>query len=732
MLRTENLRVDGEHLRQVDGFLKLGNNLGFSLDGSNDYFNIINANQTGLHAAHTNWTVEVLFRTQTSFAGDDTLAARWDGVTANSAYRLRINSTGFVVFEVSDGSTEESVTYATALTASTSYVAKASFSGTGGNSILRLRVYTDETTLLGAEATFTSTHSSLDNTAGTDTTIGAEDSGSDFFHGAISYVRMQDAEDTSAPSFALGSDVQGLWRGTLDATPELLDHSDPTGSSQNLNHMTANSLTSSDESSSVGRFMSPLLGVPSQVDLFKLSDGTELALINTFTRHYQFNGATDVWVDRTGATNLAGVAATGSHGGNFIDGTDKNVFVITNNVDQIKVRKTSGDSLGNLSSSLGATYLAKIYRSWGFRGNLYNITSGGTGFPTRHQWSSQNQIGDGDWDTTNDAQDLRDQPGAIIQCLDMRDAMLIYKERGAILAQALSGQFAPVWIYRTLYNGSFGLDAPMSLQKIDKGRHMYVGLGDVFIFDGNEPIGVGAKVFNEISNLIDSNLVKNAWAAYNNVWEQYHLFFPVSGDTYPATKWIYDIKKQAWFGPIPLSAMSKEFSAGGVISISSNPTWDDLTGSWAAQTWTWDTVTAEYPVRLTCRSDGIVYRGDVNTADWDGTDIDTRIDLPEVGFTERQSDGSTVRSMGRWQEVEVEGSFGSGTTLTLSTSVDEGSTWTSRGSPVSATFDSTVRRYVWYMDFIADKVRARVIKTGTATSSTFNRGRISGIPLEKY
>src|SRR3990167_5288399 len=114
LLRTKNLVGIKDQLQLVEGLVRRWLIPGHNLNGTDEYFNITNANQTNLHQTGS-FTVEVIIETPAAFGGDDTIAARWTGTTATNQYRLRINSSGVPVIEVSDGATEESLSHGTTL-----------------------------------------------------------------------------------------------------------------------------------------------------------------------------------------------------------------------------------------------------------------------------------------------------------------------------------------------------------------------------------------------------------------------------------------------------------------------------------------------------------------------------------------------------------------------------------------------------------------------------------------
>jgi len=735
MLKTSNMIGRRNHLKQVDGYSRRGSNIGFTLDGSNDYFTITHGNQTNLHQTGS-VTVSAIIKTHSAFSGDDTIVARWTGTTGTSQYRLRLENTGDVVFEVSDGSSAETVQTDTALSISTVYVISGSWSAANGS---KIQVWSSAGTRLQVKTASTSL-SALNSSTTPSTTIGAEHGGSDFFTGQIAYVMYKDAEVTATtlPTFLLDDDVQGLWRGALDATPKLIDYSYPSNT-QNANHMTPTSVTTANYSSACGSVVAQLIGEPQHIDNYGVTSSPTI-IVTTSLRTYQWDADLVSWVDHGGLTHLAGDTSQKAQGDNFNEGTDGSIYVITNHADQPKVRKTATDELGNLSSSL-STLTARIFRGFGTYGNLYNtsVTSGGTttNYPARHQWSSADQVGNGDWDIggTGDWTDLVDTPGQIMQVQLMGAQMMIYKERGAIIAQTLSGRAAPTWRYQTLYAGESGIVAANTLKNIGGRRQMFLGVGDIMIFDGRDITGTSEKVFNQITDLIKQDSINKSWAFYDEPRREYQLWFPSVNNTNPATYWVYNIPKKAWYGPVSPSTTEGEYVLGGFSPETDTLLWDDVSDSWDSQSIVWDQSQVAAQTRYVFTANGMAYKVADGGSSFDAGAIDTRVDFPELQLPEKMEPGTqqqmTARVFTRWEEVEIEASVGGSATLTLYYSTNEGGSYTSLGSPVATTYDGTIRRYAWYPDFVADKVRWRLDKTGSGTSITIGQARFVGLPLER-
>ena len=323
-----------------------------------------------------------------------------------------------------------------------------------------------------------------------------------------------------------------------------------------------------------------------------------------------------------------------------------------------------------------------------------------------------------------------------MQALQLGNQMFIYKERGAIIAQTLSGRAAPTWQYQTLYAGSSGILAANTLRNIGGRRQMFLGVGDIMMFDGRDIAGTSEKVFNQISDLVDVVDIHKSWAFWDEQRQDYQLWFPAGGTSNPARCWTYNVPKKAWYGPTEPNTTQGKYVLGEYSQELDILIWSDQSSSWDSSAITWDAeqVSEQTPYLFT--TSGMVYRVTGTSNLFDAGAIDTRLDFSELFFYEKQDPNAYrpptgSRVLARWEEVEIEAAVGSGATLTLQYSTDEGNNFTSIGSPVSTTYDSTLRRYVWYPDFVADKVRWRLDKTGAGTSIRIAGARFAGQPIER-
>ena len=703
ILRSQNMRPLEDKLIQVPGFAKIGNNQAFNF-ATDEGLHITDGNQTGLDFTG-DMTVEVLFKTHSAHSGDRTLVARYDGV---DGYRLYIEGTGDVIFEVEDaGGDIQAIQTTTALTVSTVYIAKATFTASSG--VSTLKIYTDATTV---QETVTGTDATVDdvgNTNSNETTIGMNDENAgsfgDFFTGLISYVRIQDAVEAGVPDFTDAStDVKGLWRSTLNGTPELIDHSG------NANDMASTNIAAADITQ-LGRVVPPLLGVPLSAYDITFASNSRTTVIHTTTRFYAWDTTTAAWQDY--GTDIAFAGDINS--GDFTSFDD--IHVITNL--NVQPQKWAGSAqITALSSSLGSTYLAKIYRTFGTRGHFFNVSDGGTTHRARHQWSAVGDIdsGSSDWDKVNDNTDLDTTVGQILNALQLGDNMFIYKDRGPIIQMSQTGIASPPFSYRTVTAVPTGLGAERTL--VSSGRsHYYLGVDNVYRFDGRTALPIGDKVLTELIFNLNPATIANAWGQWDPALRQYYLWVPQGEETYPAQAWIFDERTSAWNGPYkPTNITNNGFTLGGFLQESDDSIWSDIDISWSEAdfAWSFQNLQSLAPLLISTNNLGEVFKSSTLTGSFDGGAIESHIITRDFKSFNPQT---TAFGVVRWLRVEVAIAGSAGAGITLEYSTDSGDNWSSTQTAVEpTTFDNNIKRYMFYIDVVGERVRFRIGKTAASSS----------------
>jgi len=182
----QNMRIDADKIQQIPGYVTIGSNFGLTLDGTDDSLSVTDAAQTGLDIVGS-ITVEALIR-PTSVTGTQIIAAKWGNGVANQSYRLYLSGTS-LVFEVGDGTSQETHTGGTVLAINTVYRVK----GTWNVSGRELVTYVNGT----QEATAVTTTLTAIGAGGAAFRLGADNSAAsdavaNFFTGQIGYVRVSD------------------------------------------------------------------------------------------------------------------------------------------------------------------------------------------------------------------------------------------------------------------------------------------------------------------------------------------------------------------------------------------------------------------------------------------------------------------------------------------------------------------------------------------------------------
>lgn len=750
VLRSENLVPTDSGLRQTPGTILGGgtaqNDMGmkaFTLDG-NDY---AASSAAGLRLTGSQ-TVNVIIQPD-SVTGEQVIVGRWGSAAANRVFRLYLNGTT-LTFAVGDGTNPAvEISLASAAAISRVMMITAGFQATGSGTIyLRCQDSAgNDNNTTNAAVGFTALATSTE-----DFRVGADnEAGSigNYYSGKVGYLHYQSTYVVTNPSFEPIGLSQGLWRGEQSGGA-VLDEWNNSGSVRNLTitGTFVNAVIRPCAKQIVGtvlatgEFQAPADSFGTDRYPFAITERSIYVMREYVAGDKYFSNRKFPYTSPTGYDNnlVMGLAS----GDSFVDGTDgpclgwvvgETKSALGNAIQPQKIIGATGNS-GNMSTSL-ANYRASVFRSFGFRGNLYNLyeTTGPNRYDMRHLWSAQNQIGDGDWTVASDWTDLDEDPGAIINALRMGDSMMIYKERSSIIAQSLSGRSSPTWTYRTIIKTN-GLAAPRSLVALPTGPHIFLGNDDVYLFDGRIVKGLARGRVSTI--LLENAQGDEAYKFFGHYFpevEQYWLFYTKSdsGKAACSEGFCYSFKHDNWFGPLTfggnlsgavtssyINRASSGFKSGlpwhGVFLTAQEP--NDAT--WAFSSW----LLAHDPTQEAFNNNpNGSFAGPTAAA------ISTTLIFPRF---EVRDDKTQVPIRARFLEFEVEAAVDADATLTLSTSPDQQDTWTSQGSPaVNPGFDENYRRYTWYFDVESDQLDIRIVKTGNASDWKPISGRVGYVPMEQ-
>jgi hypothetical protein len=217
-----------------------------------------------------------------------------------------------------------------------------------------------------------------------------------------------------------------------------------------------------------------------------------------------------------------------------------------------------------------------------------DITDNGTNYIDAVRWSAPSDIGGvpPTWDhldITNFAglTHLGGEGGRIVDGLSLRDAFVVYREKGISVFDYRGGQY--VWQIRHL-STTIGLISPDAIAEV-KGVHFFIGDGDILVNDGTT---IKSLLHNKLrvkftSNYSPENFI-NSYIVKSNTNAEVWFCIPSSIATYPDIAYIYNWEDESWsIRDIP----EAPFSAYGPQS-EALPVWDDIAIEWANVQGNWD------------------------------------------------------------------------------------------------------------------------------------------------
>jgi len=232
-------------------------------------------------------------------------------------------------------------------------------------------------------------------------------------------------------------------------------------------------------------------------------------------------------------------------------------------------------------------FSCKVFRNFKSHGFAMNVTDCDGANPRKVHWShpAEPNTVPITWDPTKADFDagfveLADTPGAILDGQPLRDAFIIYKDDG-IYSVTYSGRYTasePIWNFR-LVTTSTGIYGRRLVCDIG-GSHVFVGDGDVYVFDGNVFRSIADEKVKDFffNNLSRTNKDK-AYMVYHERTNEVWLCYPEAGEEYCNKALVWDKNANTWSTcdlPGTTSAVFAEVErgytdTGGIIG------WDDLT-----------------------------------------------------------------------------------------------------------------------------------------------------------
>lgn len=240
------------------------------------------------------------------------------------------------------------------------------------------------------------------------------------------------------------------------------------------------------------------------------------------------------------------------------------------------------------------TYLCKLIHPFKNFLVAMNISYGGNTYPNMVLWSDAADPGSlpTTWDVSDPTQlagtrDLVDEfPGGIINAMNLRDILIIYKDNSVWGMQFIGG----TQIMRTyqILSG-IGTLGPHSVALIDKGsKHAFATEEDLIIFDGQNSVSALENKWKKyLRDNLDPTTGKRSFVFAREKTNEVMLCFPELGHEFPNAALVWNWRD----GTVAYRNFDADISlvALGPISISGDP-WNLDTATWDSDATIWDLV----------------------------------------------------------------------------------------------------------------------------------------------
>lgn len=195
------------------------------------------------------------------------------------------------------------------------------------------------------------------------------------------------------------------------------------------------------------------------------------------------------------------------------------------------------------------------------------------------------------WDYTDPTVDagrvqLAEKPGAIIDGLNIgNDVFVVYKGEGTWGMQYIGG--APVFRFWKMFD-QVGLLSRRCVKEINR-RHFVLTLdADLVVHDTRQVVRVGAKkIARWLGTQIDSTNYERSFVAYDPRDKNILVCYPENGEAACTAALTWNIEDGS-FGHLELPDLAH--IAWGVVSDTTDDTWDADLGTWDVDTSFWDQI----------------------------------------------------------------------------------------------------------------------------------------------
>jgi hypothetical protein len=202
--------------------------------------------------------------------------------------------------------------------------------------------------------------------------------------------------------------------------------------------------------------------------------------------------------------------------------------------------------------------------------------------PDGVRWSSPADIGGvpETWDETDQYNvagftQLGGDGGSIIDGLALRDAFIIYRERGISVMDYVPGS---PYVFRIRHQSTtYGLACKDAVIEVE-GVHLFIADGDIMMNDGNKTQSIiNNRIRKDFISDFSAGDFHRSFVIKNSVADEAWFCIPKHGDTHPTKAYIYNWKDNTWgIRDIP----AEPYATYG-YRATENLAWNTVVPSWA-------------------------------------------------------------------------------------------------------------------------------------------------------
>jgi len=273
----------------------------------------------------------------------------------------------------------------------------------------------------------------------------------------------------------------------------------------------------------------------------------------------------------------------------------------------------------------------KVIRAFKYHLFALNVSQG-TAYPSTLWWSCAAEPGAVPitWTplATNDAGDmtLGDTPGGIVNALQLRDMLIVYKEASTYAVSYVAGQY--VYTQRKLFLTT-GVQSAECVSEINGEHWVFTGT-DVIRHDGQNYVSVVQdKVRRTLVDSVDPQNYKMSCVAARNRKNQVWVCIPTQGQTALNRAYVINaLTGDVGERELPLvDFVAKGIVTAGIATVS----WDSDAEAWDADITTWDQQT------YSPTDDSLLMCDQGDNALWGVDTSDLNDGVPVSAFVERQA-----------------------------------------------------------------------------------------------